>query len=94
MNLFIKNRLKFIKQNKTLFDVNIKKSIFTPIQNPNEKRKVFHRKLPVTDVEYYDIMKEFEKEAEGAPYGSQKHIKLRNKYYKEVLLKSQNSIYS
>ena len=92
MNLIVKNKHKPYLHIKRLFDNINKKSIFTPIQNPNEKRKVFHRKLPVTDVEYYDIMKDFEKEAEGVPYGSEKHIKLRNKYYREVLLKSTDSI--
>lgn len=63
-------------------------------ENPYERRKSIFKKTNSIDKDYYDIMKEFEKEAEGVPSGSIKYTRLRNKYYKKLMLKYDDSIAS
>lgn len=55
-------------------------------------KRQLQNSMPVTDTEYYNIMKEFDKEREGVPYGSEKYTKLRNLYYKKMLITYKSSI--
>lgn len=60
----------------------------------NEKRNQIYQKPNVTDSEYYNQMKKFEIESEGAPKGSLKFLRLRNKAYVELKEVQKESVFN
>ena len=79
MKTLIKNKFKY---KPILF--NFQRRNILIYGDLNERRRALQADIPISDVEYYNIMKEFLNEAEGVPYGSHKYFHLRNKYYKKV----------